>query len=228
MRQQARVLRQLLFFLVSGLALGAGPATAAPIALSYSGVIEFVDDPDGLLDPAVSLGAPFTADLTFDPATATPGRSSRGTDYYTTPAPVLSISIGATTLTQVFTGLIIDDDSSLETPPIDFWGSVIEVTGPGFYIPFVYTDVTATRLSDESFFVPSDSDFTGWTEVAFRIYYHDRGDPAWLATGTIFAIPETGTGTLFLLGLLQLAMMRRNCSYKGLGSKDDGSSSSLA
>ena len=43
--------------------LAISEALAVPITVSYSGYIDQVNDPGGLLDPAVTLGAPFTVDL---------------------------------------------------------------------------------------------------------------------------------------------------------------------
>ena len=38
-------------------------AHALPVNIFYSGYIDQVNDPTGLLDPAVSLGAPFSVEL---------------------------------------------------------------------------------------------------------------------------------------------------------------------
>lgn len=210
MRRPALALRTLLCGLLAGIALFGAPAGAAPITLTYSGTITFLDDPAGDLDPAIIPGAEFTAELKFDPDTATVAdMRTTSTRYDTTPAPVLTIMIGSTTLTQTLDALSIGNDASGDAGPRDFWGSLIETSGPGPYISFSYIDDTGTRLSDTSFFVPSESDFTGWTEVGVLFATIGGGEIVSRADGTIYLVPEPSTGLLLLLGLVPLCRGRR-------------------
>ncbi|MEM7411762.1 MAG: PEP-CTERM sorting domain-containing protein [Myxococcota bacterium] len=192
--------------LLASLTLAGAPASAAPITLSWSGVIDVVNDPNGVLDPAVTLGAAFTAELVFDPDTAVVSDTrTTSTVYATSPAPEFSVSIGGTTFTRTWDGIVIGNDDSGQN---DFWGSLIEIDPfPATYLTIEYQDATSTTLSDTDFFVPSDSDFSGWTEVAIGIFYRGADDAE--AFGTVFAVPEPGTAALLLLGLALLPRRRR-------------------
>ena len=204
MRLGAIILWTVLVGIVTILSLSAATVGAAPISLSYAGVIDTFDDPNGRLDPAIRLGATFTAELTFDPTTATlDGAPSNRNRYDTTPAPEFTITFGETTLSETWTAISIGNDSTLggRTPERDFWGALIEVEPfPETYISLAYIDETATRLSDAEFFVPSTSDFSGWTKVELLIAYLGLETEA-EARGTLFPVPEPGTATLLLMGL---------------------------
>ncbi len=213
-------------FLAASLFVSSG-ASAVPITLSYAGYIDQLNDPDGLLDPAVTHGAGFTAEVTLDPAFIAPSAGGPGFTRYSSalfpPQSIISVavSIGGVQLVSEWDGLVIGNDSAMSplSASLDFWA-------PSYPIPFAgpvgtvligvtYSDSSALKLEDTSFFVPSDSDLAGWDSVQLLMSEPDAFcalpiDCA-LAAGTISPamIPEPTTALLLTFGLAGLGMRRR-------------------
>ena len=229
MGEEALVIRRIRIWLgVAIAALLVAPAVSAvPITLSYSGFIDQLNDPGGLLDPAVTLGAAFTAELTLDPDFVVPIGADANSTYYASglfpPQPLISVSvsIGGTQLVSEWEGLGIGNNSGISplSSSIDFWapGYQLPFNGPAgtVFIGVSFLDSSGLTLDDASFFVPSDTDFTGWDSV--RLLMTEPGalcavDPdCSLAAGTISAvgIPEPTTALLLGLGLVGLSVRRR-------------------
>ena len=70
----------------------------------------------------------------------------------------------------------------------------------------IYYDPTATVLSDREFFIPSDTDFTGWDEVVLDIAVASAIAGSFVNARGIL-VPEPSTAVLFGLGLLGLLRM---------------------
>ena len=65
-----------------------------------------------------------------------------------------------------------------------------------------------SNARQQIYFVPSDSDFSGWSSVVlgFTLVPAEGGeDPVTLATGTIFSLPEPSAGLLLSMALIGLA-----------------------
>jgi hypothetical protein len=200
----------------------AGPASG--LTLSYDGVITFVDDPGSRLDPAVTLGAAFSLAVTFDETTASlSGDQGRFAHYTVDGGPRLELSIGGTVLvnTADFIGIVYDSSVGIDT-----WNTTdaTVISWPDLPFRLSYADSSGTLLSNGDFFVPSDTDFSGWTGVRVLFDYYDGNPLASLervAEGTIFpAVPEPRAGPLLLVGLL--LFLRRSARESLHKARSDG------
>jgi hypothetical protein len=69
-----------------------------------------------------------------------------------------------------------------------------------------YVDTSGTLLADATFFVPSDTDFTGWDSVALGFSYWDGMGFITLATGSI-DVPESVPATSPLGQLVVVSLL---------------------
>ena len=197
---------------------------ASATTLSFSGFIDEVDDPNGFLDPAVVLGADFTADFEIlYPGPMAPAMGLPGFVYYGSilfdpfpnqvPGVTVSVAIGGEELSSSWAGFGIGNDLVSPTGiAVDFWTTTQPSSlnpDPGTVMYGVtYADSSGLKLDDTSIFVPSDSNLAGWDSVRFWItepgIFCGYPDPCLLAAGTISAvvIPEPATAHLLALGLL--------------------------
>jgi hypothetical protein len=79
------------WWLASTLLAVAQPALATPIALSITGSVTSISDPDSALDGSVTVGAPFTGLVSYE----TPGMAQRGGTSFPTPPAVISLEVGS-------------------------------------------------------------------------------------------------------------------------------------
>ena len=199
--------------LLAVLVLGFGsPAGAAPITVGYAGVIDSVNDPDGLL-PGISVGMsfqgtyPIDADqFAFSSEAFGPGS---GIFEYTGGPGLHSIDIEGSLFSQDIDRVWIVDDRNVFAPVVDGWAFPVELP-PGQFAPLLslgFEDSTAQRISDPlSFFV--NTSLTGWDSAGISLAARPTF-PTILATGVITeltVIPEPSIALLLGLGLASLAL----------------------
>jgi len=91
-----------LAILVSGSA-----AVAAPLEVSFSGVLRSVTDPNDAFPPSVVVGELFTASYSFDPDLAWDQMPSDSYAYYCLFESAMTASVGAFSLESEELGLVV-------------------------------------------------------------------------------------------------------------------------
>jgi hypothetical protein len=191
----------------------AGPSTATPIIVGYSGVIDTVDG-DGTFLPGVVPGTTFSGTYTLDPDLfTTPG--SPFPIFTHTPGPgSVEVDIGGNLFSQDVYSVAIGDD--LLGPSGFFWDFY---AFPGIVLPYGtavvldFWDSTGTRITDRtSFFVNTSLDGWDFSEMVLRVRDELYGPSRRLTSGTImevFVIPEPSTALLVGLGPAALGLRHR-------------------
>ena len=209
---------RLLLFVVAAFVViaNAGPSTATPIIVGYSGVIDTVDDPFGLI-PGVVPGTTFSGTYTLDPdlfTVAIPG-SSPGIFLHGFGPGSVEVDIGGNLFSRVVGFVMIGDAIPAPSGGVeDLWAIPIFLPAPTPEFTLIYRDSTLTRITDPtSFFVNTSLD--GWDLSEMLLRVDDPTAPfgtRTLTRGTItevFVIPEPSTALLVGLGLIALGSRRR-------------------
>ena len=210
--------------LLAAVFLPSSMAAAASITRSYSGVIDQFNDPGSLLDPAVTSGAAFTAEVTVTTDLPTSSMGTPTITYYSSSqVPTesfvsVSLSIGGVQLNTDWEGISIGNDSNVFSPSatLDFWTVSYQLpySGPSgtALISVSFSDSSGLKLANQDFFVPSDTDLSGWGSA--RLLISDPNAPCTpnecpLAAGDLSPIPEPTTALLLGLGLIGLGVQRQ-------------------
>ena len=215
---------------------------ASATTLSFSGYIDEVNDPNGFLDPAVVLGAEFTAEFEIlllgfmAPVMGVPGFVYYGSFLFDpfpnqVPGVAVSVAIGGEELSSTWAGFGIGNDmSSTTSSSVDLWtttqpSSLHPAPGTVMY-GVTFIDSSGLKLDDTSIFVPSDSNLAGWDSVRFWMtepgIFCDDPNQCLLAAGTISAvvIPEPATAMILALGLVGLAFRSKTPQKPHLAVED--------
>ncbi len=218
-RERARTLRSgsrtTRWLVLAGVLLLVGPASAAPITVGFSGVIDSVTDLSPPILPAFSVGDPFAGTYTLDPDLFT-GRftvSDFGTVYHSGGPGTLAVDVGATRLSKpvVSIGITNGEESVLAGTP-DGWGV------PGLFLAtsalefsVTFRDSTQTRVARAGDFFVNDS-LAGWDTAELSFFTAVGQTTRVVATGAVtdvFVVPEPGTPMLIGFGLVWLSLRRR-------------------
>lgn len=194
-------------------------ASAAPITVGFSGVIDTVTDLNPpVLPPAVFVGAPFEGTYTIDPdlfTTQSPGASGPGGIAHTPGPGTLAVGVAGTPFSTTVDRIAITNGDDPSFPPgvPDAWAiSPSFVSAPDFDIGLAFLDSTQARISDPSDFFVNTS-LSGWDSGQLSFFTLNNGVAAvFLARGTItdlYVVPEPTTALLLGLGLTALATRRR-------------------
>ncbi len=157
-----------------------GPSTAEPITVGYSGVIDTVDDPNGVV-PGLSEGMSFQGSYTLDPDLFTTATFSGFTGLWVhTPGPgVINVDIGGNVFSRSVESLRIGNDVITSVGQLDWWGIQRPLVNPTPAVGIDITDTTQTRLSDPmQVFV--NTSLLGWTQAGMALSVDDPTAP----TGT--------------------------------------------
>ncbi len=201
-------------------------SVAVPIEVAFSGSIDSIDDPNGLLSGGVALGHSFSGSYLFDSEpVGAPSPSQPGQFFYTVSAnSSISVAIGANSLSlgnsQGDLSIFIADDRSPSPgqpvlDPFDFWGTAF-LPDNGILPIVSFFDTSLARISDPTEYFVNTS-LAGWDFGILRIVNSDSCFDACevLLTGEIEslrvvqAIPEPRATILFSLGLAVVASRRR-------------------
>ena len=195
----------------------AGPSTAIPIIVGYSGVIFVVDDPFGLI-PGVVPGTTFSGTYTLDPDLFTVAFPSfpAGIFLHGFGPGSVEVDIGGNLFSRVVGFVMIGDAIPAPSGGVeDLWEIPIFLPAPTPEFTLIYRDSTLTRITDPtSFFVNTSLD--GWDNAEMTLLVDDPflppGSGSTVVRGTItevFVIPEPSTALLVGLGLVALGARRR-------------------
>ena len=209
---------RLVLFVVAAFVViaNAGPSTAEPITVGYSGVIGTVDDPLGLI-PGVVPGTTFSGTYTLDPDLFTT-TGPLGFFISHTPGPgSVEVDIGGNLFSRVVDIILIGDNSTFFGPDIWLLRFTSDPPPPTPGVLLLFQDSTGTRISDPTSFIVNTS-LDGWDIAVMVLSVGDPTAPSGtrnLAGGTItdvFVIPESspvpslGPLALLILALGLLAM----------------------
>jgi hypothetical protein len=182
-------------------------AHAITITYALTGTIQSINDPQGLFS-GVSVNDPFSGFLEYQTAVPADGTDlAVGGIAYTQVLAIVSVTAGGITYTNPVAGARI---TVTNCPATDCGGTAdlkfFRTLGQGSPQPSVnFRDTTATALSNE---VLGPITLSAWNDVTMGVDL----DPTTQLSGavdTLTLVPEPGTGSLLLLGLLGLATKRR-------------------
>ncbi len=164
------------------------PATADPVFVQFGGVIDSVNDPGGELPSGVTLGASFHGTYTIDPALFPSSIELMPGFFQHTPGPgLVDLDVGGSLFAKPVDRVLIGNDWG----GIDFWSLPATPFATTLEFAVVFTDSTATRNSDGSFFV--NESLTGWDTAVLTIFVPDPAEP----TGT--GIREVANGVITMI-----------------------------
>jgi len=196
-------------------------ANAYPVTFEFSGTINSIGDPDGLLDGSIVVGSPFAGTFTFE-STMTddlPGDAHRG--LYTSPAPpssIMSVSVGDYHFIGPSRELHVEnwDKDSLVMRSYDFASEGFAITNMRVF----FLDLQGTAMASDA--LPLAPPALAPFEVRdFSISGNAGGTPRFSFGGNVTVLtPEPVSLTPFALGALVL--LRR-----GLRRTDSVGNSSL-
>jgi hypothetical protein len=194
-------------------------ASAEPVTVEFSGLIDEVTDPFFELPDGIELGAPFNGSFTIDPNTigSTPVAAPLVWDHTGSGIGPLEVDVAGTAFaTPVDLVRIGDGVTNLG----DFWSLAISnlFTFPNdtLYVAISLQDSTATRITDASSFFINTS-LAGWDNPDIGILIVDSSVTPFprrlLALGTMTSLPEPdpALGLGAAVTLLGVGGRRRAC-----------------
>jgi hypothetical protein len=194
---------------------GATAAWAVPITYELTGVLSKVSDPENVLGGQLSIDMPFTGSLTYDPAASPESTSGTSAQYRWDPTGTdfsLSISVGPIDAQSAPTGwsrvTVVDGYSDFDAfmaASSLVWSTGVNVAG----LEIVMQDSTQTVF--DGLGLPSYLDLDDFDTHDFNMLAQ-TGSGVALVVGniqTLTLIPEPGTATLLLVGLIGLSRSSR-------------------
>jgi hypothetical protein len=216
----------------AGAILAAAAQDSSAVTWTFSGVITSVDPEVAAVDPAITVGSPFSGSLLY----LAPDDASSGTEvveyFFESPGTfALNVALGGSTISSLLSfldgGMQVHDDSTecggevanavpeCATPydAVFVWDhrAMMSAGGPAFQLldnpDIVLYDATATALSDTS--LPGALDLASFTRARLFIDVNDLGADGGEIFGDITSLvvdaPEPGSGVLVAAGVAALA-----------------------
>jgi len=195
-------------FVAGVLATGVSPAHAYPVTFRFSGTIDGIGDPDGLLDGTIVVGTPFAGSYTFE-STMTddlPGDAHHG--LYTSPAPpmsLMSVSVGDYDFIGPSHEVLVEnsDKDSLLMRSYDFASEGFAITNMRVF----FLDLEGTAMASDA--LPLAPPALAPFEVRdFSISGNAGGTPRFSFGGNVTVLtPEPAS--IALLAIAALVLLRR-------------------
>jgi hypothetical protein len=193
-------------------------ASADPVEVAFTGVIDTVNDPNGYLPIGFGVGSSFSGTYIVDSIPLGPPTFPGGPDqaeYPFDPSSSIDAIVGGSPVSVSQSQVVINDNHDLANPFGDQWAS--RGVGNSFncvscvFVGVGFSDPTRTRLSDTSYFV--NTSLVGWSTSSLS--FLDLNDFSQLASGTITSVQVAPTvpslapfGIALLSGLMGLAGWR--------------------
>jgi len=182
----------------------AGPAPGAMMAYVYTGQINWVYDPGGVLDGSLVHGTPFSGSYTFESNMTDDLPEDPEQGLYTTPAPpssIMTTTLGNYTFTGPSSEISVRDTlkDDLKLYSYDFSAGNLTISTMLVYL----FDYDGTALTSDA--IPlSNETLAGFAGGTFYIA-GSVGDRAFDLSGALTSyavVPEPATLVLFLSGML--------------------------
>jgi hypothetical protein len=207
--------------LAGALVLVAGAAGAAPITVSFTGVVTMLTDDDGLLDGSVSVGTPYSGTFSYDPALLSDSEPSPSFGTYEIDASTffsLSLSVGSYTITfdPNATGTITMANNAGTVPQDQYTLTLDEVAGfeslpgtlTGTFLQLLLRDLSQTALSSDALTGVPYTD-VAWNSRRLQLGAEIDSEAFVDIEGTVTFVPESGTLLLLGAAVAALVLARR-------------------